>query len=150
MIKTSISYFRSNLFHMLCCRILLETNLNSLLFYFRKYFLFRKQKVLLIERTNQPLVFYGQPTLFLAYVLSIKHIPDICFVHNHYAGHLIWFLAYILSTKPISGIGFGHSYYAGHFIRIILTYSCIRFVNKTYFLAYVLFILFTVTMLATS
>ena len=50
-------------------------------------FLFEKHQVLLINRTNQPLVnityswhTFFQQNLFLA-----------CFVHNHSAGDLIWF-----------------------------------------------------------
>ena len=29
--------------------------------------------------------------LFLAYILSTKPIPGMCFAHNHCAGHLILF-----------------------------------------------------------
>ena len=64
--------------------------LNSLLFNFGFFFVcLEKYQVLLIDRRNRPLAFFGQRILFFAYVLSTKPIPGIYFVHNHYAGQLV-------------------------------------------------------------
>ena len=77
-------------------------------------------QVLLIDRTNQPLAFYN---LFLAYVLSTKPIPGICFVHNHYTMLANITYSWNFVNKLILGIPFVHSDYADHFIRFNITYS---------------------------
>ena len=54
------------------CKVLSENLQNSLLFNFGNYFLFGKYQVLLLDRKNIPLAFFGQHNLFLEYLLSTK------------------------------------------------------------------------------
>ena len=84
---------------------------------FENYFFVQKTPGF-TDRQNK--LTFGQHNLLLAYVLSTKPIPGICFANDHCAGDLIWFNTYswhrFCQQNLFLCIRFVHSDYTGHFL----------------------------------